>query len=86
VYENRVLRRILGSKRDKVTGDWRNLHNVEFHNLYSSPSIIGMMKSRSMRLAWLVARMGRRGMHTGLGGKIGKKDLNVGGRIILRLI
>jgi hypothetical protein len=42
VFENRVLRRIFGPKRDEVTGDWRKLHNEELHNLYSSPSIIRM--------------------------------------------
>jgi hypothetical protein len=46
VFENRVLRRIFGPKRDDVTGDWRKLHNEEFHNLYSSPNIIRMIKSR----------------------------------------
>jgi hypothetical protein len=49
VFENRVLRRIFGSKRDEVTGDWRKLHNGELHNLYSSPNIIRMIKSWSMR-------------------------------------
>jgi hypothetical protein len=44
VFENRVLRRIFGSKRDEVTGGWRKLHNEEFHNLYSSPSVITMIK------------------------------------------
>jgi hypothetical protein len=48
VCENRVLRRIFGPKRDEVTGDWRKLHNEEFHNLYSSPSIIRMIKSGRM--------------------------------------
>jgi hypothetical protein len=48
VFENRVLRRIFGSKRDKVTGDWRKLHTEELHNVYSSPSIIRMIKSRRM--------------------------------------
>jgi hypothetical protein len=47
--ENRVLRRIFGPKRDEVTGGWRKLHNEELHNLYSSPSIIRMIKSRRMR-------------------------------------
>jgi hypothetical protein len=60
-----VLRRILGPKRDKVTGDWRKLHNEELHNLYSSPNIIRMIKSRRMRWAGHVGRMGRRGMHVG---------------------
>jgi hypothetical protein len=45
VCENRVLRRIFGSKMDDVTGDWRKLHNEELHNLYSSPNIIRMIKS-----------------------------------------
>jgi hypothetical protein len=56
VFENRVLRRIFGPKRDEVTG-WRKLHNEELHNLYSSPSIIRMIKSRRMRWAGHVARM-----------------------------
>jgi hypothetical protein len=46
VFENRVLRRIFGPKRDHVTGDWRKLHNEELHNLYSSENIIRMIKSR----------------------------------------
>jgi hypothetical protein len=58
VFENRVLRRIFGPKRDQVTGGWRKLHNEELHNLYSSPSIIIMIKSRRMRWAGHVARMG----------------------------
>jgi hypothetical protein len=54
-----VLRRIFGPKRDEVTGEWRKLHNEELHDLYSSPSIIRIMKSsRSMRWAGHVARMG----------------------------
>jgi hypothetical protein len=65
VFENRVLRRIFGPKRDEVTGDWRKLHNEELHNLYSSRSIIRMIKSRRMRWAEHVARMGREGMHIG---------------------
>jgi hypothetical protein len=52
-----VLRRIFGPKRDDVNGDWRKLHNGELHNLYSSPNIIRMMKSRKMRWAVHVARM-----------------------------
>jgi hypothetical protein len=54
-FEKRVLRRIFGQKRDKVTGGWRKLHNEELHNLYSSPSIIIMIKSRRMRWAEHVA-------------------------------
>jgi hypothetical protein len=51
VFEGRVLRRIFGLKRDGVTGEWRNLHDEELHNLYSSPSIIRIIKSRRMRWA-----------------------------------
>jgi hypothetical protein len=65
VFENRVLKRIFGSKRDEVTGGWRKLHNEELHNLYSPPSIIRMIKSRRMRWAGHVAQMGRSGMHIG---------------------
>jgi hypothetical protein len=61
VFENRVLRRVFGLKRDEVTGKWRKLHNEELHDLYSSPSIIRIIKSRRMRRAEHVARMGRRG-------------------------
>jgi hypothetical protein len=53
-----VLRRIFGPKRDEVTGGWRKLHDEELHNLYSSPSIIRIIKSRRIRLAEHVARMG----------------------------
>jgi hypothetical protein len=60
VFENGVLRRIFGQKRDEVTGEWRELHNEELHDLYSSPSIIRIMKSRRMKSAGLVARMGER--------------------------
>jgi hypothetical protein len=60
VFENRVLRRIFGPKTDEVTGDWRKLHNEELHNLYSSPSIIRMIKSRSMRWVGYVERMGEK--------------------------
>jgi hypothetical protein len=58
VFENRVLRRLFGLKRDEVTGGWRKLHNEELHDLYSLPNIIRMIKSRTMRWAWHVARMG----------------------------
>jgi hypothetical protein len=57
VFENRVLRRIFGLKRDEATGGWRKLHNEELQNLYSSPSIIRMIKSRRMRWAGYVAQV-----------------------------
>jgi hypothetical protein len=60
VFENRVLRRIFGSKRDGVTGGWRKLHNEELHNLYSSPRKFRFIKSRRMRWAGHVARMGEK--------------------------
>jgi hypothetical protein len=58
VFENRVLRRIFGPKRNEVTGEWRKLQNRELHNLYSSPDNIGQIKSRRMRWAVHVVRMG----------------------------
>jgi hypothetical protein len=58
VFENRVLRRIFGPKRDEVTGKWMKSHNEELHNLCSSPDIIRQVKSRRMRWAGHVARMG----------------------------
>jgi hypothetical protein len=60
VFENRVLRRIFGTKRNEVTGEWRKLHNEELCDLYSSPSIIRIIKSRRMRWAGYVARMGEK--------------------------
>jgi hypothetical protein len=65
VFEDRVLRRIFGPKRNEVTGEWRKLHNEELHGLYSSPSIIRIIKARRMRWAGHVARMGRRGTRIG---------------------
>jgi hypothetical protein len=58
VFENRVLRRIFGPKGDEVTREWRKLHNEEVYYLYSSPSIVRIIKARRMRLAGHVARMG----------------------------
>ena len=57
-FENRVLRRIFGPKRDEVTREWRNLHNEELNDLYSSPSIFRVIKLRRMRWAGHVARFG----------------------------
>jgi hypothetical protein len=59
-FGNRVLRRILGSKREEVTGEWRKLHNEELNDLYCSPNIVGVIKSRRMRWVWHVARMEER--------------------------
>jgi hypothetical protein len=60
VFENRVLRKIFGPKRDEVTAEWRKLHNEELHDLCSSPSIIRIIKSRRIRWAGHVARMGKK--------------------------
>jgi len=77
VFENRVLRRVFGPKRDEVTGEWRKLHNEELSDLYSFPNIVRAVKSRIMRWAGHVARMGQgRGVHRVLVGKPeGKRPL-----------
>jgi hypothetical protein len=77
VFENRVLRRIFGPKRDEITGEWRKLHNEELHILHSSPNIIRQIKSRRIRWAAHVARMGEeRNVYRVLMGKPeGKKPL-----------
>jgi hypothetical protein len=69
-----VLRRIFGLKRDEVTGGWRTLHNEELHNLYSSPSIIRMIKSRRIRLTGQAARMGDEECVYNIGGKARRKE------------
>ena len=74
VFENMVLRRIFGSRRDEVTGEWRIPHNEELNGLYSSPNIVRVIKSRRMRWAGHVARMGRGGGVYSLGGETGGKD------------
>jgi hypothetical protein len=89
VFENRVLRRIFGTKRDEVTGEWRKLHKEELNDLYSSPNIVLVIKSRRMRWAGHVARMGE--AYTGLWSEHLKerehlREPGVDGRIILRWI
>jgi hypothetical protein len=70
VFENRVLRRVFGPKRDEATGEWRKLHNEEWNDQYSLPNIVQVVKSRRMRWAWHVAGMGKvRGVHRVLVGK-----------------
>jgi hypothetical protein len=91
VFENRVLRRISGSKRDEVTGGWRKLHNEELHGLYSSSGIVRVIRARRMRWAGHVARMGEvRGAYNILVGKPeGRRPLGrprLDGRITLRWI
>ena len=88
VFENRVLRRIFGPKRDEVTGEWRKLHNDELNDLYCSSNILRVIKSRRMRWAGLVARLGRGEACTGFwwgnlreGDHLG--DRGADGRIIL---
>ena len=89
VFENRVLRRVFGPKRDEVTGEWRKLHKEELRDLYSLPNVVRVVKSRRMRWAGHVARMGvGRGVHRVLVGKPeGKRPLgDADGRTILRWI
>jgi hypothetical protein len=67
VFENRVLRKIFGPKRDEVTVEWRKIHNEALHDLYSSPNIVRVIKSRRMRWAGHVARNGRERRVQGFG-------------------
>ena len=70
VFDNTVLKRIFGPKRDEMAGEWRKLHNEELNDLYCSPNIIRVIKSRRMRWGGNVARMGeRRGVYRVLGGE-----------------
>ena len=77
MFENRVLRRIFGPRKDGVTGEWRKLNNEELNDLYCSPNIVRLIKSRRMRWAGHVARMEEgRGVHKVLVGKPeGKRPL-----------
>ena len=77
MFENRALRRIFGPKMDEVTGEWRKLHNDVLNDLYSLPNIVRVVKSRRMRWAGHVARMGeRKGVYRVLVGKTeGKRSL-----------
>jgi hypothetical protein len=76
VFENRVLRRIFGPKRDEVKGGWRKPHNEKLHGLYSSPSIVRVIKARRMRWAGHVARMGEvRGAYNILIGRPERRPL-----------
>jgi hypothetical protein len=91
VFENKVLRRIFGPKKDEVKGEWIKLHNEELNDLYTSPNIVRVIKPRRMRWAGNVARMEeRRDIYSVLVGKAeGKRplgDLAVNGRIVLRWI
>ena len=77
VFENRMLRRVFGPKRDEVRGEWRKLHNEKLNDLYSSPNIVRVIKSKRMRWAGHVARVGeRRGVYVVLvGNPKGKRTL-----------
>ena len=68
-FKNRVLRRAFGSKRDDVTGAWRKLHNEDLNDLYSSPNIVRLIKSRRMRWVGHLARMGEEMCVKGFGGE-----------------
>ena len=76
MFENRVLRRIFGPKRDEVTGEWRKLHNEDVSDPYSSLNIVRVIKSRKIRWAGHVARMGRAEVYTGFWwGHLGERPL-----------
>jgi hypothetical protein len=90
VFENKVLRRIFGPKRDEVTGEWTKLHNEELHDLYCSPTTLRVIKSIRMRWAGHVARMGGEACTEFWWGNLRERDHwgdpGVDGRIILRWI
>jgi len=78
VFENMVLRRIFGPRRDEVTEEWRRLHNEELNDLYSSPNVVRVIKSRRMRWAGHVTRMGEEsGCIGSWWGSRGGKDLGI---------
>ena len=90
IFENRVLKRIFGPKRDEVRGEWRKLHNEELNDLYSSPIIVWVIKSKRMRWVGHVARMGTEQAYTGFWwGNLRERehlgDPGVNGSIVLRL-
>ena len=74
MFENTVLRRIFGPKRDEVTVEWRKLHNEELNDLHSSPNIVRVIKSRRMRWAGDVALWGEERRVQGFGGETGGKE------------
>jgi hypothetical protein len=74
VFENRVLRRIFDPKRDELTEEWRKLHNEELNDMYTSPNTVRVIKSRRMRWAKHVARMGRERCVQGFGGETRGKE------------
>jgi hypothetical protein len=86
VFENRVLMRLFGPKRDEVTGEWRKLHNGELNDLYFLPNILRVVNSRRMRSAGHVARMGKGEVCTGCWWGSLREDPDVDGRIVLRWI
>jgi len=91
VFVNGVLRGIFGPRRDEVTGEWRRLHNEELNDLYCSPDIVQVIKSRRMRWVGHIACMGGGGVHTGCWwGYLRERDYledpDIDGRIILRWI
>jgi hypothetical protein len=91
VFENKALRRLFGPKRDEVTREWRKLHNEELSDLYSLPNIVRVVKSRRMRWAWHLARMGSGELCSGFWwGNLRERDHwgdpDIDGRIVLRWI
>jgi hypothetical protein len=91
VFENRALRRILGAKRDGVTGEWRKVHNEELNDRFCSPNIVQVIKCRRMRWACMQHVWSRREEYTGFWwGILRKRDhleyLGIDGSIILKLI